>query len=251
MQRDREDPSFPTLRALAALGTDRTVTPAEYDFLAGLAAKEGRGQDEAAVRAYISTISAEFLLGSHLDLCEPFDYALLQYRTQAENQDRAMKKLAGQVYYGPDSFTEEGYFEYLHSCLRSDLLTWLVDHRDGDMVEAARSYYEKNEVRFTAIKSVTYQVTQDGVTETRTLEDTMFRTMGQSDPALMDFLERAQPGDSALLPDGTGRTVQKCSITTDLTPFEEQEPYVVELWLNQEALDPLVDAIAANSKLVF
>ena len=242
---------FALLHDLAALDAGRTVTQEEYDFFAGVAAKQGIGEDADSVKAYIGSINAEFYLGSQLGLCEPFDYASFQYRTQAENNDRAMKKLAGQVYYGPDSFTEESYFEYLHSCLRSDILTWLVDHRDEDMVRRAEAFFHENEERFAPITSVTYEITEDGVTETKTMENTVFKTMGQSDPTLMDFLSQAQDGEETVLNDGTGRRVKRIGITTELASFASQERFVVEIWLMQEVMDELIAAIAQNSGLVF
>lgn len=251
MHKSSQRNAFPVLRELSALSADRTVTPEEYKFFSQITAKQGVGSDEAAVKNFIAEISAEFYLGSKMDLCEPFDYQVFQYRTQAENQDRAMKKVTGQLYYGPDSFSEESYFEYIHSRLRSDMLSWLVAKRDGDMVEAARQFFKDNEKRFAAIKTVTYELTRDGVTEEKVLEDTMFRTMGQSDPTLMDALEKCEIGESRELKDGTGRTVKKLDIKTEITPFEDQEPYVVELWLNNEVLDKLISAVADNSKLVF
>ena len=251
MRTGSQKDSFPLFNELSVLQTERQITPEEYRFFTALARKKGLGTDEAEIKQYIAHTNAEFYLGSHMEICEPFDYAVLQYRTQAENQDRAMKKLTGQLYYGPDSFSEEGYFEYIHSRLRSDMLSWLVAHRDPDMVDAARKFFDKNKDRFTAIKSVTYEVTENGVTEKKVLEDTMFRTMGQSDPTLMDALEKCEIGESRALKDGTGRTVKKLDIQTELTPFEDQEPYVVELWLNNEALDKLISAVADNSKLVF
>lgn len=243
--------SFHMLKELSTLSAEREISAEEYEFFAKLARKQGRGEDEADVKAYIGEINAEFYLGSRMEVCEPFDYAVFQYRTQAENTDRAMKKVNGQVYYGPDSFTEESYFEYIYSRLRSDILTWLVDNRDRDMERAAHRFYEAHKDQFTGIKTVTYEVTEDGVTEKKVMENTEFRTMGQSDPTLMDFLESAQVGDEKLLPDGTGRTVRKLDITTDLMPFQGQERYVVELWLVEDVLDELIHTIAGHTELVF
>ena len=243
--------SYPLLRQLATLSADRSISAEEYDFFAKLVEKQGLDTDEKSVKRYIAAVNAEFYLGSQMKVCEPFDYAVFQYRTQSENQDRAMKKVTGQLYYGPDSFTEESYFEYLHSRLRSDMLTWLVEHRDHDMIEGARNFFKSNEKRFAAIKKVTYELTQNGVTEEKVMEDTMFKTMGQSDPTLMDALEKCEIGEERTLQDGTGRSIKKLDVVTEITPFEEQEQYVVELWLNHEVLDKLIDAVAENSKLVF
>ena len=243
--------SFPMLKELSKLSADRTISSDEYAFFAKLAEKQDLGTDEASIKKYIAEINAEFYLGSQLDVCEPFNYQVHSYRTEAENKDRAMKKLNGQLYYGPDSFSEESYFEYLHSRLRSDILTWLVAHRDADMTKAAHKFFDRNEKRFAAIKKVTYEVTKNGVTEQKVLEDTMFRTMGQSDPTLMDALEKGEIGEERVLKDGTGRTVKKLDVVTEVTPFEDQVPYVVELWLNNEVLDRLIESIAANSSLVF
>ena len=131
------------------------------------------------------------------------------------------------------------------------MLTWLVERRDHDMVEGARHFFKANEKRFAAIKKVTYELTRDGVTEEKVLEDTMFKTMGQSDPTLMDALEKCEIGEERTLRDGTGRSVKKLDVVTEVTPFEDQEQYVVEQWLNHEVLDKLIDSIAENSTLVF
>ena len=243
--------SFPLLKELSELSADRTISSDEYAFFVKLAEKQDIGTEEKDVKKYIAEINAEFYLGSQMGVCEPFSYQVHSYRTEAENKDRAMKKLNGQLYYGPDSFSEESYFEYIHSRLRSDILTWLVAHRDEDMMKAARKFFDRNEKRFAAIKEVTYEVTANGVTEQKVLEDTMFRTMGQSDPTLMDALEKGEIGEERILEDGTGRTVKKLDVVTEVTPFEDQATYVLELWLNNEVLDQLIGAIAENSSLVF
>lgn len=243
--------SFPLLKELSELSADRTISSDEYAFFVKLAEKQDIGTEEKDVKNYIAEINAEFYLGSQMGVCEPFSYQVHSYRTEAENKDRAMKKLNGQLYYGPDSFSEESYFEYIHSRLRSDILTWLVAHRDEDMMKAARKFFDRNEKRFAAIKEVTYEVTANGVTEQKVLEDTMFRTMGQSDPTLMDALEKGEIGEERILEDGTGRTVKKLDVVTEVTPFEDQATYVLELWLNNEVLDQLIGAIAENSSLVF
>ena len=240
---------FSLLRQLSQLDAGRTVSGDEFDFFTKLLRKNTNVSDEASVQDYIRKINAEFYLSSQLGLCEPFDYETHRYRTEAENKDRAMKKLNGQVYYGPDSFSEATYFEYLHSCLRSDLLRWLVGHRDADMIAAAWDYYDSTPERFTRLLSITYEITQNGVTEQKELESSLFRSMGQLDPYLMDFLGLAQTGEETVLEDG--RRVKKCSTDTELIDFDENEPFVVESWLTAQVIEPLLDTIAAQSQLVF
>ena len=243
--------AFPLLEELSALQADRTVSAEEQAFFAELLRKDGQDPTAEAVQQYAAEINATFYLGSRMDLCEPFTYETLRYRTEAENNDRAMKKLTGQLYYGPDAFSEVGYFEYRYSRLHSDMITWLADRRDDAMTQAARDFYDTHQEQFTGVKSVTYQITEDGVTKTKTMDNTLFRTMGQSDPALMDCLERSEIGEKTELTDGTGRVVEKLEMETELLPFAEQERYVVEIWLAQEVLDALIGAVAANTTLVF
>ena len=242
---------FPLLEDLAALRADRTVSKDEQAFFADLLRKQGQDSGDETVQQYVAKINAAFYLGSRMELCEPFSYEALCYRTEAENNDRAMKKLTGQLYYGPDSFSVAGHFEYRYNRLYSDMITWLADRRDDAMIQASYDFYQAHKEQFTGVKSVTYRITEDGFTETKTMDNTMFRTMGHSDPSLMDFLERSEIGEITELTDGSGRTVEKLGMETELMSFTEHERYIVEIWLTQEVLDALIGAIAAHTTLVF
>ncbi len=207
---------------------------------------------QGQTKQYINAVNAVYLLGSQLGICEPFDFAQLQQQHEAENADRQKKKQMGEVYYGPDSLSLTSFFQYQYNRIQADILTYLLDHRDEAMVQQARQFYEQNPKNFTRITQVRYEITQAGETTEYTLESDAFRSMGQSDPLLMDFLAQARDGEEICLGDGADqRTVKKLGTMTELLDFDENERLATEMYLLEDVMDALLAQIAQKNEVVF
>lgn len=203
-------------------------------------------------KQYLNMVNAVYLLGNQLGICEPFDFAQLQMQQEAENAERQQKKQQGEVYYGPDSLSLTSFFQYQYNRMQADILTFLLDHRDEGMVQQARRFYEQNAKNFTRIKQVRYEITQAGETTEYTLESDAFRSMGQSDPLLMDFLAQASDGEKICFGEGADqRTVKKLGVTTELLDFDENERLATEMYLLEDVMDDLLAQIAQKNEVVF
>lgn len=207
---------------------------------------------EKATLQYMNEVNAVYWMGSELGICDPFDFSQLQKEWKEENQERESKEQSGEVYYGPDSLSLDVYFPYKYSALQSDIVREILDHRDEELVEDARKFYEENPEAFTKVTAVTYQSTVEGETTEYTITSDQFRAFGQSNPQLMDFLAMAEDGDEITINSGaTEHLVKKLGVTTEKVAFEENERTVVEMFLSHERFAEWIQQIAEKHGVEF
>ena len=203
----------------------------------------GREQEETL--DFVNQVHAAFLLGSKLNLCDPFTLESFQKEMEAENQLRAQMDATGEVYFGPQSFDLKGYFGYRYSNLMASLLTWITEHRDAALVEASHLFYERAEEGFQEVIWVEYDLTENGQTTHHTLKREDFRAVSQTEGELMDALDFGEDGVPVTLSDG--RVVTRTHMELQLLPFEQNEAYIVQAYLLHERLDQLIREISIRN----
>lgn len=232
-------------------GYSRTVSEEEYDFFRALAAESlpAGGDLDEHTRAYIDRVNAKFYLGSRLGLCESLDLATLELRMEQENTIRAAKVADGQTVYGVTRFTLESYFRYVDTQLDAQVADYLVSHADKAMERGARDYFDAHPDVFLQLESITYQLEENGQTETIQAERTLLRNLENSDATLSDFLYAAQPGDTMDYQSaaGTARRVTLVETKTQMPTFDEARAAALDGWVRTQVLDDLYDTLAKNN----
>ena len=239
-------------------GVFRTVDQEEYDFFHALVQKNfPAASDEAELdqmtRDYINQMNAKFALGSYLGLCEPYSFALLEFRMEQENAIRAAKTANGEAVYGATQFTLESYFSYLETTLEEEIMNYLVEHADQPMLEQAEAYFDANPSIFTQLVSISYELEENGQTSSETLTSTGMRSLEASDGTLAEFLYTAQPGETLedQLPDGSARKATLIDAVYEVPDFDDAVSTAVRSWLNAEIIDGLYESIAQNAPVSF
>ena len=211
-------------------GVFRTVDQEEYDFFHALVQKNfPAASDEAELdqmtRDYINQMNAKFALGSYLGLCEPYSFALLEFRMEQENAIRAAKTANGEAVYGATQFT----------------------------LESAEAYFDANPSIFTQLVSISYELEENGQTSSETLTSTGMRSLEASDGTLAEFLYTAQPGETLedQLPDGSARKATLIDAVYEVPDFDDAVSTAVRSWLNAEIIDGLYESIAQNAPVSF
>ena len=98
----------------------------------------------ALTKEYANKVNAAFYLGNKWGLCEPYSFENLKLRMEQENLERKVKLEEGEVIYGLEEFSLEIYFEYVMDNLELSLKTELEAKADAEIMNLAKTYYEKN-----------------------------------------------------------------------------------------------------------
>lgn len=239
-------------------GYSRTVSQTEYDFFYNLVerdlyAAEGEEDVDQITQDYVNEVNAKFYLGSCLGLCEPFDFAVMQFRMEQENAIRKAEKENGGTIYGVTQFTLTSYFNYLDSNLETEIVNYLIDHADQPMLDWAEEYYNANLTSFTYLASLTYTLERDGKTATETLDSAGLRTLQNMDETLGGFLASAQPGDALDYEDAGGLPCRAVLVDAvyETPAFADARAAALRIWLNAEVMDGLYASIAQNVPVTF
>lgn len=240
-------------------GSSRTVEQKEYDFFCGVVARNfpaagSEEEQEQLVRDYIAKVNAKFALGNHLGLCEPFDFATMEFRMEQENTIRSAKAANGDTVYGATRFELPSYFSYLDTTLETEIVNYLVEHADQPMLDQARAYYDAHQDSFEQMVSITYEIEEDGQTTTETLSSSGMRTLEKGDGLLADFLYTAQPGDTMDYPSPEGDAARRVTLVDavyEIPAFDNAVAAAVSAWLNVEVMDGLYVSIAEKAPVTF
>ena len=255
--RTAEEPGGLIAELRAWRGGSRTVGQEEYDFFYRLTARNnasaGGEELDQLTRERIALVNAKFALGSHLDLCEPYDFEVMQFRMEQENMIRGARADSGETVYGTTRFDLNTYFSYLDSTLDADIVNYLVEHADRPMREQARAYYDAHRSSFEQLVSITYELEVGGRTTSETLSSAGMRSLQNADGTLSDFLYTAQPGDvlEYRSADGVLRRATLIDAVYEIPDFDDAASSAVLSWLYAEVMDELYASIARNSPVIF
>lgn len=252
-----EEPGGLLAELQAWRGSSRTVGQEEYDFFYGLAARDNAsasGEDlDRLTRERIARVNAKFALGCHLGLCEPYDFAVMEFRMEQENTIRRARADSGGTVYGITQFDLNTYFSYLDSTLEAEIVNYLAEHADRPMLEQARAYYEAHRSSFEQLVSITYELESGGRTTSETLSSAGMRSLQNADGTLADFLYTAQPGEvlEYQSPDGVPRRATLIDAVYEIPDFDDAVSPAVLSWLYAEVMDELYASVARNAPVVF
>ena len=259
LSRDRttEEPEGLIAELLAWRGASRTVGQEEYDFFYELLVQDnasaGEEELDRLTRERIAEVNARFALGSYLGLCQPYDFAVMEFRMEQENAIRKAKADRGETVYGATQFDLNTYFSYLDSTLEAEIVNYLVEHADQPMLEQARVYYDAHRSSFEQLVSITYELEENGQTTSETLTSAGMRSIQNADGTLADFLYTAQPGEvlEYQSPDGVSRRATLIDAVYEIPEFEDTVSAAVLAWLNVDVMDGLYASIAQNAPVTF
>lgn len=252
-----DEPKGLIAELLAWRGGARTVGQKEYDFFYELAVRDNASASEEELeritQEHISEVNARFTLGNYLGLCEPYDFAVMEFRMEQENIIRKAKVDSGEVVYGTTQFDLNTYFSYLDSTLEAEIVSYLVEHADQPMLDQARTYYDAHRASFEQLVSITYELEENGQTMSETLTSAGMRSLQNADNTLSDFLYTAQPGEMLeyQTPDGVSRKVTLIESVYEIPEFKDAASSAVRSWLNAEVMDGLYASIAQNVPVTF
>lgn len=238
-------------------GYTRVVEQEEYDFYSyfvkrDLAGEISQEELDEKIRSYINEVNAVFYLGNELGLCEPYSFDLLKLRMEQENDIRKVKLEQKEAVYGLQEFQMETYFQYVFSNLESDIITYLEQNADAEMIRQAREYYNANQELFHVREGVTYEITEKGQTESVTVDRGKLNFLGKSDMGLADFLENGEIGDvfEDIL-DGEDRKVLLKDIKYGREEVELDQETIIFRYILSELYPALIKTTAKDNPVEF
>ncbi len=238
-------------------GYIRTVGQEEYDFYAYFVERDLSGEiypeelDEK-IRTYINEVNAVFYLGNQLGLCEPYSFELLKLRMEQENNVRKVKLEQGEPIYGLKEFRLETYFQYVFTSLETDIIAYIEENADREIIRQAEEYYDANPDLFNIRKSVAYEITMQGKTEAETADREQLNFLGKSDMGLADFLEVGQPGDiyEDVL-NGEKRKILLKNIEYTEKEGDMDKKTIIYRYILSELYPLLISSVARNNPVEF
>lgn len=238
-------------------GYTRVVKQEEYEFYKyfverNIGTEISSEEMDEKVKAYINEVNAVFYLGNQYGLCEPYSFELLKLRMEQENESRKVKQKEEEVVYGLTEFTLETYFQYVYTNLETDIQDYLADNSGGQMIQDAKNWYEEGMKDSQIVESITYQVTQDGVTEKLVVDQTQLKFLGKADMGLADFLSAAKVNDR-YEDDQTGsyREVVVLDIQYTKEDFEGNELAVIVDYIRQKVYPMVIEQVKEQNPVEF
>lgn len=238
-------------------GYEREIGQEEYEFYTGFVKRElteelTEQELEKRVRNYANETNALFFLANKLGVCEPYSHELLKMRMEQENALRKLKKEKGEVFYGPEQFTLEQFFQYTRDITEANLRTCLERWTDDGTIENAKVYYEEKKEKFRIRETVTYQVTKNDSTETITADRAQLNILANADPGLADFLELGQEKEQYEdVQEGGKRVVIIQEIRYNEDGFEANKEAAISAYIQQRLFPQLLQIVAENNPVSF
>lgn len=178
----------------------RTVSQEEYDFFEDMVIKDSleeltEQERKEQTLEYINRGNAEFMIAYEMGLCEPYSFSSLKRQMELENQEREIKKKNGEVFYGPENFDLTSYYQYLLGNLELDMVTYILEYADQEVMEGAKSYFEEHEDWYQEIREVVCDIETDGKSERKQISQEEFSSLEKTDSELFEFLYNGKEGD--------------------------------------------------------
>lgn len=237
-------------------GYIRTVGAREYEFFRKLTDRDTTGElteEELDVltRENINRSNAEFMIGNQMGLCNPYSFESFERDMENENVQRKQKKENQEVFYGPESFDLITYYTYVRGNLLLDMVNFIIDHGDEEVLEGAKDYFEEYKENYRTINRIEYKIEEDGVvTEEELLREEM-STLEKTDDVLFSFLYQGKENDTFQYSYGDKlRAVQIIAVEYESLSFTNNQERVMrdfvtnvylEDWIHQVETDYPVD----------
>jgi hypothetical protein len=242
---------------------DRKVSKEEYAFFEDFVKRDLINPDkeelEEKTKRMILEVNAKYAIGSHLGLCEPYAYEKMQKDLAKENEARASMKASGEVFYGPVSFDETGYFKFEYSNLDTKIIDEFMNNPDyfkkisDTLGEEIRDYYEENIKKYEHIEEVVYELSIDGgAPEVKTADWSEMRNMYITDDPLGTFLLNNEEGAELGFDTATdARRAKILSVHMNRPTFEDNWFTVTQDYVTLFYCPELVETSIRMSELKF
>lgn len=182
-------------------GYIRTVGKEEYEFFEKLVKRDATEELsdkelEESTKAKINRVNAEFMLANQMGLCSPYSFESFLRDMENENSLRKLKKEKNEVFYGPESFNLITYYNYVSGNLKMDMVNFITENADKDVLNGAEQYFEDNKENYRTIEAISYVLTEDGNTNEKVLKREDMSSLEKTDAALFEFLYYGKENDT-------------------------------------------------------
>ena len=230
----------------------RTVGAEEYAFFEKLVLRNSASElSEEELKSQteknINRANALFMLGNRMELCTPYSFESFQLNLEHENSQRKLKKEKGEVFYGPVEFTLNTYYEYVTGNLKLDMVRFITDNADSEVLDGAKAYFEEHKESYNTIESVTYHLTKDGKTEKQMVLYKDFSTLEKTDEELFTFLYNGKEGEVLeSVYQESSRTIEILSVKYEELTFKNHAERVMRDYITNVYLENWLCQIEAD-----
>lgn len=238
-------------------GYIRTVGTEEYEFYRKLVVRDAsedisEEEIEEKTKEKITRANAEFLIGYKMGLCSAYSFESFLRDMENENNQRKIKKEKGEVYYGPDEFDLISYYNYISGNLKLEMVSYLTEHADWEMLDEAEEYFEKYKENYRNTEEISYRLTENGVTEENTLLSQDMSSLEKTDSELFEFLYLGKEGDEfQYTHNGVIRNVKITEVRYTEATFENCIERVMRDYITNIYLEDLIRKTAENNPVEF
>lgn len=233
-------------------GYIRKVGTEEYDFFKKLVDRnlpDNLSEEEldALTKEKINRSNAEFMLANQMDLCEPYSFENFRKDMENENSQRKLKKEKGEVFYGPVKFDLITYYYYVSTNQKLDMVSFVMENADEQVMEGARAYFEEFSEKYLTIEKIKYLLTENGEQQEKIIKREELSTLEKTDSILFEFLYYGKINDTMeYLYNNNQRIVQIISVEYEELSFENNIERVVRDYITNVYLEEWIQKIEEN-----
>ena len=238
-------------------GYIRTVGIEEYEFFKKLVDRDmpeevSEDELEQKTKEKINRVNAEFMLANQMELCGPYSFESFQRDMENENSQRKLKKEKNEVFYGPEEFDLITYYNYISGNLKLDMVTYITENADSQVLDGAKAYFEEHAENYQTIEKINYLLTEDESTQELTLTREEMSTLEKTDSTLFEFLYYGQKDDTMKYSYGNiERTVQIISVEYEELSFQKNIERVVRDYITNVYLEDWIQKIEDENPVEF
>lgn len=238
-------------------GYIRTVGNEEYEFFKKLVDRDQpdditEEELDALTREKVNRVNAEFMLASQMDLCNPYSFESFRRDMENENNQRKLKKEKKEVFYGPEKFDLITYFNYILSNHKLDMVTFIMENADAQVMEGSRAYFEEFSEKYLTIKEIKYLLSENSEQQEMIIKREELSTLEKTDSTLFEFLYYGEINDTMdYMYNNHQRTVQIISVEYEELSFENNIERVVRDYITNVYLEDWIQRIEENSPVEF
>lgn len=241
----------------AQQGYIRTVGTEEYEFFKKLVYRDSREELteeelDAAAREKVNRVNAEFMLANQMGLCDAYSFESFQRDMENENTQRKLKKEKDEVFYGPEEFDLVTYYNYVSGNLKLDMVSYITEHADSEVLEEAEAYFEEHKESYKTVAAIHYILGENGEEKELVLERDEMSTLEKTDSELFEFLYDGESGDTLEYEhDGSQRTVQIISTEYEELSFKNNMERVMRDYITNVYLEDWIQQIEKENPVEF
>lgn len=238
-------------------GYIRKIENEEYEFFKKLVDRnlpDNITEEELDVltREKINRSNAEFMLAAQMGLCSPYSFENFQKDMEKENSQRKLKKEKGEVFYGPLKFDLITYYNYISTNQKLDMVTFIMENADDQVMEGAKAYFEEFSEKYLTIKAIKYLLSENNEQQEKSIEREEFSTLEKTDSTLFEFLYYGEINDTMdYMYNDNQRTVQIISVEYEELGFENNIERVVRDYITNVYLEDWIQNIEENYPVEF